>query len=89
MYMMCAHSLIMLAACLTVCVRVSLCLPVLCRIVVVCVLRHHTEPEMQNRRVVCVANLKPAAMRGIVSQAMVLAATHPETGKVCVCCVFV
>jgi tRNA-binding EMAP/Myf-like protein len=37
---------------------------------------------MQNRRVVCVANLKPAAMRGIVSQAMVLAATHPETGKV-------
>lgn len=40
------------------------------------------EAEMQNRRVVCVANLKPAAMRGIVSQAMVLAATHPETGKV-------
>jgi tRNA-binding EMAP/Myf-like protein len=39
---------------------------------------------MQNRRVVCVCNLKPAAMRGIVSQAMVLAATHPETGKVCV-----
>lgn len=37
---------------------------------------------MQNRRVVCVCNLKPAAMRGIVSQAMVLAATHPETGKV-------
>jgi tRNA-binding EMAP/Myf-like protein len=40
------------------------------------------EAEMQNRRVVCVTNLKPAAMRGIVSQAMVLAATHPETGKV-------
>lgn len=37
---------------------------------------------MQNRRVVCVCNLKPAAMRGIVSQAMVLAATHPDTGKV-------
>jgi tRNA-binding EMAP/Myf-like protein len=31
---------------------------------------------------VVVANLKPAAMRGITSQAMVLAATHLDSGKV-------
>lgn len=37
---------------------------------------------MQRRKIVCVCNLKPAAMRGVTSQAMVLAATHPETGKV-------
>eukprot|EP00878_Enallax_costatus_P027717 GHUV01029865.1.p2 GENE.GHUV01029865.1~~GHUV01029865.1.p2 ORF type:complete len:113 (+),score=41.29 GHUV01029865.1:550-888(+) len=40
---------------------------------------------MQQRKVICVCNLKPAAMRGITSQAMVLAATHPETGKVELC----
>jgi tRNA-binding EMAP/Myf-like protein len=44
--------------------------------------KHISEAEMQQRRVVVVANLKPAAMRGITSQAMVLAATHPESGKV-------
>jgi tRNA-binding EMAP/Myf-like protein len=44
--------------------------------------KHIPEAEMQQRRVVVVANLKPAAMRGITSQAMVLAATHPESGKV-------
>lgn len=34
--------------------------------------------EMQNRKVVLVCNLKPANMRGIKSQAMVLAATSPD-----------
>lgn len=52
------------------------------RTVVSGLVKHIPEAEMQQRRVVVVANLKPAAMRGIVSQAMVLAATHPETGKV-------
>jgi tRNA-binding EMAP/Myf-like protein len=33
---------------------------------------------MQGRRVVLVANLKPANMRGVKSQAMVLAATSPD-----------
>lgn len=48
--------------------------------------KHIPEAEMQQRRVLVVANLKPAAMRGITSQAMVLAATHPESGKVCFAC---
>ncbi|KAI3430770.1 hypothetical protein D9Q98_009182 [Chlorella vulgaris] len=40
------------------------------------------EAEMQQRRVVLVCNLKPANMRGIQSQAMVLAATAPDGSKV-------
>jgi hypothetical protein len=36
------------------------------------------EEAMQQRRVVLVCNLKPANMRGIKSQAMVLAATSPD-----------
>jgi aminoacyl tRNA synthase complex-interacting multifunctional protein 1 len=38
--------------------------------------------EMQNRWVICLANLKPAAMRGIKSHAMVLCATAPDGSKV-------
>lgn len=38
---------------------------------------------MQGKRVVLVANLKPANMRGVKSQAMVLAATSPDGTKVC------
>ncbi|WIA39334.1 hypothetical protein OEZ86_005446 [Tetradesmus obliquus] len=52
------------------------------RTVVSGLVKHIPEAEMQQRRVLVVANLKPAAMRGITSQAMVLAATHPESGKV-------
>lgn len=33
---------------------------------------------MQNRLVVCMCNLKPAKMRGIESQAMVMCASTPE-----------
>ncbi|PRW21084.1 putative methionine--tRNA ligase [Chlorella sorokiniana] len=40
------------------------------------------EAEMQQRRVVLVCNLKPANMRGIQSQAMVLAATSPDGSRV-------
>jgi methionine--tRNA ligase beta chain len=36
--------------------------------------------EMQNRLVVCVCNLKQVKMRGIMSQAMVLAASQPVQG---------
>jgi hypothetical protein len=43
------------------------------------------DAEMQQRRVVLVCNLKPANMRGIQSQAMVLAATAPDGSKVSVC----
>ncbi len=42
--------------------------------------KHIPEAEMQNRLVVVLCNLKPAAMRGITSQAMVLAATSPPEG---------
>lgn len=45
-------------------------------------MKHIPEPEMQQRPVLVLCNLKPAAMRGVQSQAMVLAATHPDTGKV-------
>ncbi|WPT16859.1 Methionine--tRNA ligase, cytoplasmic [Picochlorum sp. SENEW3] len=38
--------------------------------------------QMQNRRVVLVCNLKPANMRGIKSEAMVLAATAPDGNSV-------
>ncbi len=38
--------------------------------------------KMQNRKVVLVCNLKPANMRGIKSQAMVLAATSPDGSRV-------
>jgi methionyl-tRNA synthetase len=37
--------------------------------------------EMQNRAVVCVCNLKEVKMRGIMSQAMVLAASEPVEGE--------
>jgi aminoacyl tRNA synthase complex-interacting multifunctional protein 1 len=36
--------------------------------------------EMQNRHVVCVCNLKDVKMRGVTSQAMVLAASEPVEG---------
>ncbi|KAL0074106.1 hypothetical protein F4703DRAFT_1894057 [Phycomyces blakesleeanus] len=38
--------------------------------------------EMQNRWVICLANLKPASMRGIKSEAMVLCATANDGSKV-------
>jgi len=44
--------------------------------------KHIPEPEMQRRRVLVLCNLKPAAMRGVQSQAMVLAATDAGSGKV-------
>ena len=44
--------------------------------------KHMTLEELQGRRVVIVANLKPANMRKVLSQAMVLAATAPDGGKV-------
>ncbi len=37
---------------------------------------------LTGRRVVLVANLKPAAMRGVKSQAMVLCATSPDGTRV-------
>lgn len=40
------------------------------------------EEQMQQRRVVLVCNLKPANMRGVKSQAMVLAATSSDGSTV-------
>ena len=44
--------------------------------------KHMTLGDLQGRRVVIVANLKPANMRKVLSQAMVLAATAPDGSKV-------
>lgn len=44
--------------------------------------KHMSLEELQGRRVVIVANLKPANMRKVLSQAMVLAATAPDGSKV-------
>ncbi|KAF9985702.1 G4 quadruplex nucleic acid binding protein [Modicella reniformis] len=51
------------------------------RTVVSGLVKHIPIEEMENRWLVCVCNLKPAAMRGIKSFAMVLAATD-DSGKV-------
>jgi methionine--tRNA ligase beta chain len=51
------------------------------RVVVSGLVKHIPEPEMQQRLVVVVANLKPANLKGVKSHAMVLAATGAD-GKV-------
>ena len=40
--------------------------------------KHVPLEEMQNRMVVILCNLKPAKMRGILSEAMVMCASTPE-----------
>jgi len=40
------------------------------------------EEQMRNRRVVCVCNLKPAKMRGVMSQAMVLCGENADASVV-------
>lgn len=51
------------------------------RVVVSGLVKHIPKPEMQQRLVVVVTNLKPANLKGIKSHAMVLAATGAD-GKV-------
>ena len=51
------------------------------RTVVSGLVKHYPVEEMQNRRVLVVCNLKPAKMRGVESQGMVLCGTG-EDGKV-------
>eukprot|EP01135_Chromosphaera_perkinsii_P011654 Nk52_evm1s2464 gene=Nk52_evmTU1s2464 len=52
------------------------------RTVVSGLVNHVPIEEMQNRMVVVMCNLKPAKMRGVLSQAMVMCASNAETGKV-------
>ncbi|RKO83000.1 hypothetical protein BDK51DRAFT_11224, partial [Blyttiomyces helicus] len=52
------------------------------RVVVSGLVKYMDASELQDRLVVCLCNLKPAKMRGIESQAMVLAATSPDGSKV-------
>jgi len=48
-------------------------------------LRGHYEPDsLVGRQIIVVANLEPRAMRGEISQGMLLAATDAVTGKVIV-----
>ena len=44
--------------------------------------KHIPIEEMQNRMVVILCNLKPAKMRGIMSEAMVMCASTPEKVEV-------
>ncbi|XP_053885523.1 aminoacyl tRNA synthase complex-interacting multifunctional protein 1 isoform X2 [Malaclemys terrapin pileata] len=48
------------------------------RTVVSGLVKHVPLEQMQNRMVVLLCNLKPAKMRGVVSQAMVMCASSPE-----------
>ena len=48
------------------------------RTVVSGLVRFFTLEEMQNRMVIVLCNLKPAKMRGVVSEAMVMCASTPE-----------
>lgn len=52
------------------------------RTVVSGLVKYIPEPDMQQRLVVLVCNLKPASMRGVLSQAMVLAASSADGSKV-------
>ena len=48
------------------------------RTVVAGIRRHYSEPELIGKKVVLVANLEPAQIRGITSQGMLLAASIDE-----------
>lgn len=50
------------------------------RTVISGLVKHMTEDQLQGKTVILLANLKPAKMRGIESQAMVLCATDEKTG---------
>ncbi|KAI8393803.1 uncharacterized protein BYT42DRAFT_640927 [Radiomyces spectabilis] len=52
------------------------------RTIVSGLVRWYPLEEMQNRWVLCLTNLKPASMRGIKSEGMVLCATAPDGSKV-------
>ena len=44
--------------------------------------KHIPLEEMQNRMVILLCNLKPAKMRGIVSEAMVMCASTPDKVRI-------
>lgn len=48
------------------------------RTIVAGVAQHYAPEDIINRRVIIVANLKPAKLRGIVSKGMILAASHGD-----------
>lgn len=52
------------------------------RVVVSGLVKFMREEELLGARVVCLCNLKPAAMRGVVSHAMVLAASDEQHTRV-------
>jgi methionyl-tRNA synthetase len=51
------------------------------RTVVSGIAKHYTPESLIGRALVLVANLKPARLRGIESQGMILAASDPAAGK--------
>lgn len=52
------------------------------RTVVSGIAQHYAPEDLIGRKVVVVANLKPAKLRGIMSQGMILAASHGDTLEV-------
>lgn len=54
------------------------------RQIVAGIAQHYTPEELIGKKVVVVTNLKPAVIRGIESNGMLLAATDTATGKVIV-----
>jgi methionyl-tRNA synthetase len=48
------------------------------RTIVAGIAQHYAPEDLINRRVIIVANLKPAKLRGIVSKGMILAASHGD-----------
>jgi methionyl-tRNA synthetase len=48
------------------------------RTVVAGIAKHYTPAQLVGKKVVLVANLAPATLRGVQSQGMVLAASHGE-----------
>jgi methionyl-tRNA synthetase len=51
------------------------------RIIVAGIALHYTAEELLGKKIIIVANLKPAKLRGIESQGMLLAATAPDKKK--------
>ncbi|MFZ5752850.1 MAG: methionine--tRNA ligase [Bacillota bacterium] len=52
------------------------------RTIVSGIAKHYAPEELVGKKVIIVANLKPAKLRGIVSQGMILAASHEDTLEV-------
>ena len=51
------------------------------RTIVAGIKQHYTKEELQNKKIIIIANLEPRTLRGIESQGMLLAAGSKETNQ--------